>query len=77
MTDITVHGDTKILLLTCKGLFGGKQMSLEDASGALKISVPAQLWPWMNPGDQVYTTLGVFIAKPADAPLPGLIGGMN
>ena len=77
VSEIQTNGDSRLLKLKVTGVIGGPSIVITDESGKLQLKVPSQLWPWLVPGDVVFTTIGVFKVSLADAPLTGLPGGLQ
>jgi hypothetical protein len=78
MTSVNYNGCPVILELEASGLVGGKTLILKDASGMLKLEVPAALWDFIIPGDHIHMTFSPVkvTVTPVEELLPG-IGGIR
>jgi hypothetical protein len=73
--EVKTAGRPILLNLICKGLVGGKTITLEDESGQFQIKAPSQLWEFITPGDMVCVTISPIKATilfAASDPFPGL-----
>jgi hypothetical protein len=72
--EVATAGRPILLNLICKGLVGGKKITLEDESGQFKIEAPAALWEFITPGDMVCVTISpikaTIIFQPPNLVLP-------
>jgi len=76
---VKFSGAPVILEMECKGLVGGRSLTLTDDSGLMKLTFPAQLWQFIQPGDHIHMTFSPVkvTVMPIEPELPGLPRGLQ
>lgn len=76
---VKYDGRPILLELEAKGLVKGQTIILVDASGMMTLTVPSQIWAFIQPGDHIFMTLSplkvtVTPIDPEELIVPGLPG---